>query len=152
MSARSQLAGLERFFSLRDPTLRVGIFTGVALSAVFTAWLFVANRVPELERFATLRNIAAAVTLLVLMSIPVCRFLLSPARMFVSGILGWALASLCYFSLELDFPRLESRMGVFHVFMLGAIAYGFLAVLDWVVSILRLARQLPVVAGRRKSS
>ena len=72
MNARSQLPGFDRFFSLREPTLRIGIFTGVALSAVFSAWLLVANRVPQLERFASLRNLAAAGTLLVLMSIPVC--------------------------------------------------------------------------------
>ncbi len=151
MNARSQLAGLERFFSLREPTLRVGIFTGVALSAVFSAWLLVANRVPQLERFATLRNIAAAGALLVLMSIPVWRFLMSPVRMFVAGTLGWTLASLCYISQEMYFPRLESRMGAFHVFMLGAIMYGFLAVLDWVVNICLLARRQPVVTARRRS-
>lgn len=151
MNARSQLPGFDRFFSLREPTLRIGIFTGVALSAVFSAWLLVANRVPQLERFASLRNLAAAGTLLVLMSIPVCRFLTSPVRMFVSGILGWTLATLCYILLEMDFPRLDSRMGALHVFMLGTIAYGFLAVLAWVVSICVLARRQPVVATRRRS-
>jgi hypothetical protein len=151
MNARSQLAGLDRFLSLRDSTLRIGIFTGVTLSAVFTAWLLIANRVPQFERFATLRNLAAAGTLLVLMSIPVLRFLASPVRMFVSGTVGWALASLCYVSMEMYFPRLDSRMGALHVFMLGAIAYGFLAVLDWVVNICRLARRQPIVAARRRS-
>ena len=43
--------------------------------------------------------------------------------------------TLCYILLEMHFPRLEERMGALHVFMLGAIAYGFLAVLDWVVNI-----------------
>ncbi len=150
MNARSQLAGIKRFFLLRDTTFRVGILTGVALSGVFLGWLFVANRVPELERFAYLRNVAGAAAVLVLMSLPVWRFLMSPAQMFVSGIVGWALASLCYFSLEVRFPRLENRMGALHVFMLGAIAYGFLSVLVWVVSILRLARRHPLVAARRR--
>jgi hypothetical protein len=150
VNARSQLAGIKRFFSLHDTTLRVGILTGLALSGVFLTWLFAANRMPELERFAYLRNVAAAAAVLVLMSLPVFRFLISPAQMFVSGILGWGLASLCYFLLEIRFPRLENRMGALHVFMLGAIAYGFLSVLAWVVSILRLARRHSVVAARHR--
>jgi len=151
VNARSQLAGLKRFFPLRDSTLRVGIFTGVAVSVVFSTWLFVANRVPQLERFATLRNLAAATTLLVLMSLPVWRFLLSPVHMFVSGMVSWGLGTFCYILLGMHFPRLEERMGALHVFMLGAVAYGFLAVLDWVVNICRLARRQPAVATRRRS-
>jgi len=151
MNARSQLAGLERFLSLRDPVSRVGVYTGIALSAVFSTWLFVANRVPQLERFATLRNLAAAGTLLVLMSLPVWRFLLSPVHMFVSGMVSWALGTFCYILLGMHFPRLEERIGALHVFMLGAVAYGFLAVLDWVVNICRLARRQPVVAARRRN-
>jgi hypothetical protein len=150
VNARSQLAGIKRFFSLHDTTLRVGILTGLALSGVFLTWLFAANRMPELERFAYARNVVAAAAVLVLMSLPVCRFLISPGQMFVTGILGWALASLCYFLLEIRFPRLENRMGALHLFMLGAIAYGFLSVLAWVVSILRLARRHPVAAARRR--
>ncbi|MGO9641515.1 MAG: hypothetical protein ACLP1Y_09460 [Candidatus Acidiferrales bacterium] len=151
MEARPQLAGMDRFFPLHHPTLRIGIFTGVSLSAVLLAVLFLANRVPQLERFALERNVAAAATGLMLMAIPACRFLKSPVRLFVSGTLGWALLSLCYFSLEIRFPRLENRMGALHLFMLGAVAYGFLAVLGWVVSLFWVAHQQPLVVVRRRS-
>jgi hypothetical protein len=39
------------------------------------------------------------------------------------------------------FTLLESRMGAFHVFMLGVVSYGFLAVLDWVLHMCAGVRQ-----------
>jgi len=151
MDARPRLPGLSRFFSLRDPALRIGFFTGVCLSGVFIAWLLIANRVPQLERFWLERNAAAAGAALILLAIPICRFLKSAAEMFVSGVVACAVASLCYFLMELHFPLLENHIGALHLFMLGALAYGFLAVLDWVISIFLVARRHPVVATRRRS-
>ncbi len=86
MSARSQLPGMRLFWWLRNRALRIGVITGVYLSFVFVAWLVVANRFPELQPFAGIRNIAAAVTVLLLMLIPVLRFRREPVRMFVAGL------------------------------------------------------------------
>jgi hypothetical protein len=117
---------------LRNASLRSGILTGVYLSCVFVAWLFVANRVRELESFAEIRNLAAGAAVILLMLIPVLRFRREPARMFVSGLTAWTLLSLTYIAMEMNFSLLKSRMGAFHFFMLGGITYGFVAVCHWV--------------------
>ena len=151
---RTPLSGIERFFSLRGATLRTGIFTGVALSAVLTAWVLVANRVARLETFAFERNCAAVGALLLLMAIPLCRFAKSPRALFISGAVAWAFLTLAYMVLDMLFPRLEfaMRMGPFQFFILGATSYGLLAAIAWVMSIIRLARHQHMVAtGRRHS-
>jgi hypothetical protein len=117
---------------LRHASLRSGVLTGVYLSCVFVSWLYVANRVRELEPFAGIRNRAAEVAIILLMSIPVLRFRRNPVRMFVSGLTAWTLLTLTYMAMEMNFSLLESRMGAFHIFMLGAITYGFVAVFHWV--------------------
>ena len=47
------------------------------------------------------------------------------------------------------FARLGTRLGAFHLFMLGAVAFGMLAVLDWVALLLFAAWRSPAVATRR---
>jgi hypothetical protein len=148
---RPHLSGIERFFSLRGSTLRTGIFTGAALSAVLVAWVLVANRVAQLESFALERNCAAVGALLLLMAIPVCRFLTSPRALFISGVAAWAILTLSYVGLEMFFPRLDSRMGALQLFILGATSYGLLAVIGWVVALLRLARRQSLAVARRKN-
>ncbi len=65
MAARPQLPGMRWFLWLRIASLRTGILTGIYLSCVFVAWLVVANRVPELEPFAELRNLVAGALLII---------------------------------------------------------------------------------------
>ena len=74
MAARPQLPGMRWFLWLRIASLRTGILTGIYLSCVFVAWLVVANRVPQLEPFAELRNLVAGAILLLVLAIPVLRF------------------------------------------------------------------------------
>ncbi len=132
MTARPQLPGTRWFLWLRIASLRIGILTGIYLSCVFFAWLIVANRVPALVPFAEARNVVAAVVMMLLLTIPVLRFRHKPGRLFVAGLTAWTLLTLMYLAAEIRFSLLESRMGGFHIFMLGAISYGFVAVLDWV--------------------
>jgi hypothetical protein len=132
MAARSHLPGIRLFLWLRNRALRIGVITGVYLSVVFVAWLVVANRFPQLQAFAGIRNLAAAVTVLLLMLIPVLRFRREPVRMFVAGLTAWTLLTFTYIGMEMNFSLLESRMGAFHIFMLGGITYCFVAVLHWV--------------------
>jgi hypothetical protein len=132
---------MQWFLWLRNASLRIGILTGVYLSCVFVSWLFVANRVPELESFAGVRNLAAGAAVILLMLIPVLRFRREPVRMFVSGLTAWTLLTLTYIAMEMYFSLLESRMGAFHVFMLGAASYGFVAVFHWVFLLCAEARQ-----------
>jgi hypothetical protein len=132
MLARYQLPGVRWFLWLRIASLRTGVLTGIYLSCVFVAWLEVANRVAALERFAELRNLVAGAILILVLGIPVLRFRRRPGRLFVAGLTGWTLLTMTYLVAQLHFTLLESRMGTLHVFVLGAVSYGFVAVLDWV--------------------
>lgn len=148
----AQLPGMRWFAWLRNPALHIGVLTGVYLSIVLGAWLVIANRMPWSATFAGPRNLIAGALFLLLMLIPIGRFLRSPARLFASGLAGWALLALTYLVMGFFFERLHSRMGPFHVFMLGAVVYGVVAVVAWVVSLVLAARHHPVATSRRRSS
>lgn len=135
----------------RSPVLRTGAVTGVCLSAVLTAWLIVANAVPRSAEFAGMRNGAAAALVVLLMLIPVGRFLRSPGRLFSAGLTGWAVLTSTYLLLGLYFERLYSRLTPFHVFILGAVVYGFFAVLSWVTTLMFAARHQPLAVTRRRT-
>ena len=148
MAARLQLPGMRWFLWLRIASLRTGILTGIYLSCVFVAWLEVANRVAELEPFAELRNLVAGAILIMVLGIPVLRFRNHPGKLFVSGLTAWALLTITYVAAEIHFTLLESRMGAFHVFVLGAVSYGFVAVLDWVFLMCAGVRHEHIVQSR----
>jgi hypothetical protein len=149
--SRTPFSGIDRFFSLRGATLRTGIFTGVALSFTFAAWVLVANRVAQLESFVLERNCAAVGALLLLMAIPLCRFVKSPRALFISGTVAWAILTLTYIVLCMFFPHLDNRISALQFFILGTTSYGLLAVISWVVGLIHLARTQPAHATRRRS-
>jgi hypothetical protein len=151
MAARPQLPGLWYFYWLRIASLRTGVLTGIYLSCVFVAWLEVANRVTELERFAELRNLVAGVILILVLGFPVLRFRRRPGKLFVAGLTAWALLTLTYVAAEIHFTLLESRMGALHVFMLGAVSYGFVAVLDWVLQMCAAVRNEHITHSRESA-
>jgi hypothetical protein len=132
MAARPQLPGMRWLLWLRIASLRTGVLTGIYLSCVFVAWLELANRLAELEPYAEARNLVAGAVLILVLGIPVLRFRQRPGKLFVAGLTAWTLLTMTYLVSELHFKLLESRMGGLHVFMLGAVSYGFVAVLDWV--------------------
>jgi hypothetical protein len=140
------------FLWLRNASLRIGILTGIYLSCVFVAWLIVANRMPALEPYAEARNLLAGAILIAVLAIPVLRFRQRPGRLFVAGLTAWTLLTLTYLVAEMRFTLLESRMGAFHVFVLGTVSYGFVAVLDWVFLICAGVRHQHVVQSRQTSS
>jgi hypothetical protein len=152
MAARSQIPGMRWFLWLRIASLRTGILTGIYLSCVFVAWLEVANRVAELEPYAELRNLVAGAILIVVLGIPVLRFRNRPGRLFVAGLTAWTLLTITYVAAEIRFTLLESRMGAFHVFMLGAVSYGFVAVLDWVFLMCAGVRHQHIVQSRETTA
>jgi len=159
MAARPQLPGMQYFLWMRIASLRTGVLTGIYLSCVFVSWLEVANRVAELERFAELRNLLAGAALITVMGIPVLRFRHRPGKLFVAGLTAWTLLTMTYLVAELHFKLLESRMGALHFFVLGAVSYGFVAVLDWVFLMcagvrhehMAQSRENPVPAGRHRT-
>jgi hypothetical protein len=159
MAARPQLPGMRWFLWLRVTSLRTGVLTGIYLSCVFVAWLEVANRVAELERFAELRNALTGVILVLVLAIPVLRFRRRPGKLFVAGLTAWTILTMTYLVAEIHFTLLESRMGALHVFVLGAVSYGFVAVLDWVFLMcagvrrehIVQSRETPAPAGRHRT-
>ena len=140
MAARPQLPGMQWFLWVRNSALRTGVLTGIYLSCILIGWLWVANRVPQLDIFAGVRNLAAGAATILVMAIPVLRFRRQPVKMLVSGLTAWTLLTLTYKAMETHFSLLESRMGAFHIFMLGAVSYGFVAVFHWVFLLCAEAR------------
>ena len=152
MAARPQLPGMRWFLWLRIASLRIGVLTGIYLSCVFVAWLIVANRIPALEPFAEARNLVGGALLVTILAIPALRFRRDPGRLFVAGLTSWTLLTLAYMAAEIHFTLLESRMGAFHVFVLGAVSYGFVAVLDWVFLICAGVRHQHMLQSRETTS
>ena len=111
MSARLQLPGAQGSNWMRNASLRSGVLTGIYLSCALVVWLVVANRVPEFEAFAGVRNLAGAVVMILLMAIPVLRFRFVPMRLFVAGLVAWTLLTVTYRAAEMFFSLLESRLG-----------------------------------------
>jgi hypothetical protein len=145
MAARHQLPGMRWFLRMRNDALRIGIYTGVCLSLVFVGWLLIANRIPELEPFAGVRNLIAGATEILLMAVPVLRFRGKPGQMFVSSLTSWALLTFTYIFLEVNFTLLASRMGALRVFILGAACIGFVAVFQWVFLMCAKARHRHII-------
>lgn len=119
-----------------DRAFSLGIFLGVCFSGIGVAWLLLANRVPQMDRFAFERNLALAVMFGVLGLVPACRFVRSPARSFLSGIIAWTILALTYSVAEILFPRLATRLGAFHLFVLGSVVLGLMAAFAWVMNLL----------------
>ncbi len=131
MHVRAHLPGYRWLLVSRDAGVRTGVYTGICLALVFTTWLFIANRIPFLERFAQERNALAAALLGFLALIPVLRFFRFPGRLLVSGLLGWVIFSFVYRVLCLFFAGLGLRHSTFQIFMLGAVVYMIVVTLSW---------------------
>ena len=132
MPASVHLPGYRWLMFLRNVPVRMGIYTGICLSLVFSIWLVLANRVPLLERLALGRNIAAVVFLMLFASLPVLKFYRSAGDLLVSGLLAWTLLSITYRLLCMVFGLLDARYSAFHVFVLGAVVYLICATLSWI--------------------
>jgi hypothetical protein len=134
MTVHAYLPGHGKFRVLQNAAIRTGVYAGVCMSAVFVLWIFVANRVPFSEGFASERNVVAAVLIGFLALVPVLRFLRLPGNLLVSSLIAWALLSLTYRGLCLYFRALNDRYSAFHIFMMGAVIYMIFATLSWIGS------------------
>lgn len=135
-----KLPGYRWFEFLRSTSIRMGIYTGVGLSLIFSAWVIIANRVPVLEPFALARNIGAIAALCFFASLPTLRFFRNPGEMLVCGLVGWAMLSFTYRILCAVFVLLQDRYSAFHVFVLGAVVYLICATVSWIGTIIWRAR------------
>jgi hypothetical protein len=140
MPVSAHLPGYKWFHVFKNVAVRMGVYVGVCLSLVMGAWIFVANRLPFLERFALERNLAAAAALGFLFLLPVLRFLRSPGNLLASGLIAWAIFSFTYRVLCLFFELLGYKYSAFQVFMIGLVVYMILATLSWIGTMLWRAR------------
>lgn len=140
MFVRTNLPGSRRLDFLRNAAIRTGVYTGVCLSLVFTAWLVIANQVPVLERFAFERNVAGAGVFVFLAAVPVLRFLRWPGNLLASSMIAWVIFSVAYRVLCVIYHGLSDWHSTFQVFMIGAVSYMMFTTLFWIGTIIRRAR------------
>jgi hypothetical protein len=136
MAVLHEFSGFRWFSIPKDAAVRTGIYVGLALSLVFTAWLYLANRVPFLEPMALERNVIGAAMLGVLACVPVIRFFRNPTDLLLCGSVAWTFLTLTYGIFCLKFVLLEEYYSAFHVFVLGAVSYLIFATLSWIGTII----------------
>lgn len=126
---------------MKHRPLRIGVLTGIYLSAVMAGALFCANRIPALEPYADLRNWIFNCLFVLIALIPVATFWRSPWSLFTSATSGWFVFSFSYGVAGLFFDHLQTRLNKtpFHMFLLGAGSYAVLAVAIWVWDMLSAA-------------
>jgi len=159
MAARPRLPGMHLFLWVRNIALRVGVLTWIYVSCAFAAWQFVEYQIPQLQRFAGVRDITAGAVIIVLLAIPIFYFHHEPAKLFVSGLAAWTLLTISYTVAESLFSLIGTRMSGLQIFVLGAFSYGLVAVFHWVFLICVEARhrhiaqtgQAPSPAGRSRT-
>ncbi len=150
MVTQSQLPGHRWLSAVQNPVLRIAMLTGIYLTTVMVASLFIANRVHFLEPFADARNAASYVTFIVVMLVPLAVFVRRPAQAFAASTGAWLVFTAMYWLAGMYFERLHLRFPrPFHAFVLGAILYGAVAVALWVASMAMEARRVPIAARRR---
>lgn len=131
--------------------LITGCYSGAMLTVAMLGALVVANRIPSLEPYAFERNAASYALFVMLMLVPVLRFLNRPVRMFVASMTSWALLTIAYDFAGLYFHSLFDvlQRTPFEVLIEGAILYGVLAVAAWVCAMILHARRHPLAPVRR---
>ena len=152
MTRLNHLPGLAWLAWLRNLPLRVGVLTGMYLSLVMVLAVLAANRLPFLERLADVRNGVAMTAFFFIAMIPVVSFRRHAGDLLISSLTGWLILSLAYRGMGFFFDHLFSRLNKtpFHLFTLGAIAYGLLAVLFWCASMVVSVRQHQLAVSRRR--
>ena len=132
IAVRAHLPGYSKVHVIKNAAIRTGVYSGVGLSMVLVAWVFVANRAPALEKFALDRNLAAAVALGLFAAVPVLRFLRLPGPLLASSLIAWSILALTYRLLCVHFWGLAARYSAMQLFTLGVILYMILATLSWI--------------------
>jgi len=141
MPISAHLPGYGWFHVFKNLAVRLGVYIGVCLSLVLSAWILVANRVPFLERFALERNLAGAALLGLLAIVPVLRFLRSPGNLLASSLIAWTILSFTYRLLCIFFDLLALKYSAFQIFMLGFVVYMILATLSWIGTLIWRVRE-----------
>lgn len=140
LAVRAHLPGYDRLHVFKNAAIRTGVYAGVGLSVVLVAWVFVANRAPNLEAFALERNISAAVALGLFASVPILRFLRLPGPLLASSLIAWSIFAVTYRLLCVYFWGLAARFSAVQLFTLGAVLYMIFATLSWIGTCISRAR------------
>jgi hypothetical protein len=134
------------------PAIWTGLYTGTLLIIVMLGALFAANRIPGLEHYALERNAASYSLFVILMLIPVCRFLNRPIQMFASAMIGWTMFAAGYDIAGMYFRNLFDTLRTpFQALIEGAIVYGVFAVGSWVGGMILQASRHPMAPRHRRS-
>ncbi|MGC2333595.1 MAG: hypothetical protein WA581_19245 [Candidatus Acidiferrales bacterium] len=134
------------------PAWRTGIYTGALLIVTMLGALVTANRMPHLERYALERNAIFYTLFVLLMLVPVLRFLNRPKEMLTASVIGWVLFAGAYDLAGFYFHNLfEVLRTPFQALVEGAVVYGVFAGGSWVAGMLFHARRHPILPGRRRA-
>jgi hypothetical protein len=134
------------------PALRTGLYTGTLLIVTMLGGLVVANRMPDLERYALERNAIFYTLFVLLMLVPVVRFFNRPQQMLTASVLGWVVFVGGYDLAGFYFHSLFDVLRTpFEALVEGAVVYGVLAGACWVAGMLFHARRHPILPGRRRA-
>jgi hypothetical protein len=132
--------------------LKTGLITGILLALDMVAALFAANRMPVLESHALERNIGFCGVFLLIMAIPIGRFLNRPVQLFGSAMLGWSIFIVSYNLAGVYFVNLfQVLRAPLDALLEGAVVYGVIAVASWVAIMILQARKQPLVPRRRRT-
>lgn len=140
MPVRRNFSGYGWLTIFGDHAVRSGIYTGTCLGITFSVWVYLANRVPALERFASQRNMAAAALLGLLAVIPTMRYFRDPGKMLTASLIGWTILTFFYRLMCAFFGLLSDKYSPFHIFMLGAVLYMIAGTISWIGTLLWRAR------------
>jgi hypothetical protein len=124
-----------------DRAVRMGIYTGTCLGITFSLWMYVANRVPSLERFASQRNAAAAVMLGLFAVIPTMKYFRDPGKMLTASLIGWTILTFFYRLMCSFYGLLSEKYSPFHIFMLGAVLYLIAGTISWIGRVIWRVRE-----------
>jgi hypothetical protein len=127
-----------------------GICLGALLNVVMIGALVAANRIPKLEPYALERNAASYGLFILLLLIPIIRFLKRPAKMFTAGVIGWSLFVVGYDFAGLYFHNLFAVLRTpLEALVEGCVVFGVAAVISWVAGMMFHARRYSIASRRR---
>ena len=133
--------------------IRTGVYGGALLIVAMLGALVAANRIPALEKYALERNAVCYTLFVLLMLVPVIRFLTRPLKMFGAGMIGWVIFVAAYDLTGFYFRDLFQVLRTpFQALVEGAVVYGIFAVGSWVCGMLLHARRHPVAPRRKTAS
>jgi hypothetical protein len=133
-----------------SPALWTGVYVGALLNIVMIAALVAANRIPSLEPYALERNAASYSLFVLLLLVPIIRFIGRPVRMFTAGVVGWVLFVAGYNIAAFYFRNLFDVLRTpLEALMEGGLLYGVAAVMSWVAGMVLHARHHAIAPRRR---